>query len=156
MKTSNLGRVFALQFFARTVVLVVWMAPLLVHGAASAPPKEIAAKVPGDRRPVEIVGTEFNKEQAEATVTFRSSFGIFAFNLDLAGTRLTKLTFLIQKQKYCEGLDFRSKADKALDLRRAEGVKIAPRGEDLAIEITGPALAALQEGGRVQYINQYR
>jgi hypothetical protein len=132
------------------------LAGLLVGCSTGGSPTIIVTKVPGDQRPVEIVSTSLSKANREGTITFRSSFGIFAFDLDLAGANLTRLTLLIQHQQYCEGLDFWPRGGQKVELRHTDGVKISKRGEDLAIEIEGPALAHLKPGGRVQYVNQYR
>lgn len=118
----------------------------------------LVSKVEGDRRPVEIVSTALTASETEAAVTFRSAFGIFAFNLDLTGTKLTKLTLVIEKQRFCEGLGFSTEGGGVIDLLHGEGVTISAQGGSLAIEFAGPSLAALKAAGpgKIQYVNQYR
>jgi hypothetical protein len=63
---------------------------------------------------------------------------------------------IVKNQQYCEGLSFQDKAGHWTDLRHVEGVLVRQQGADLVIEITPPAVNLLKDGGRVQYINQYR
>lgn len=140
----------------RAAVALLWVLAIVGAGCASTAPREIVSRIPGDLRPFQIVRTEVSKDRSEATVTFSSSFGIFAFDLDLAGLELSKLTLVVQKQQFCEGLTFQPKDGRETDLRHAEGVKVSRQGNDLFIEIGPSALARLKKGGRVQYVNQYR
>lgn len=140
---------------ARIFLLAVFVADSL--GGAEA--LELVSKVPGDRRAVEIIRTEFSKDRSEATVTFASATGIFAFNLELGAARLSKLTLIVQEQSFCEGLTFRGKKREKggeTDLRTAEGVKIKKVGGNIVIELTTVAIEALRPGGQVQFVNQYR
>lgn len=117
---------------------------------------EIVSKIPGDQREFKILKSESSNDQREATVTFVSSFGIFAFNLALDGRRLSKLTLVIQGQSFCEGLTFRGKEGGEIDLRTAKSVKIAKVGPNIVIEFSAVVLNALSPGGQVQFVNQYR
>lgn len=130
-----------------------------VPGAIAADPSDTApfvSKIAADRREFEIVRTEFSPNRSAATVTLASATGIFAFNLDLAAAKLSKLTFVVQKQKFCEGLTFHGKDARETDLRSTKGVTVSQVADDIVIEFTAIALDALKPGGRVQYINQYR
>jgi len=42
------------------------------------------------------------------------------------------------------------------DLRHVEGVQVRQQGTDLVIEIVPPAVDLLRQGGRVEFVNQYR
>lgn len=121
-----------------------------------APAKITATAVPGDQRPFQVKGVETSSDGAAATVKLQSERGIFAFHLELTDQKLTSLTLVVEKERYCEGLSFSAKDGKAVDLREASGVSIHPRGPDLAIEIRGKALDTVKGGGRIQFINQYR
>jgi hypothetical protein len=63
---------------------------------------------------------------------------------------------LISKQTFCEGLTFQDRANKTTDLRHTEGVSVRKRGDDLLIEFGSPVLAVFGQGGRLQYVNQFR
>jgi hypothetical protein len=126
------------------------------HAAEVPPTPTIVVKVPGDQRPVEIIAAQFSKDQTEATITLHSKMGIFAIQLQLADVKLTKLTLLLPGERFCEGLNFWPDQGQQVELLYREGLKLIPREKELAIEITGPALAALGKGGKLQYINQYR
>jgi len=116
----------------------------------------LVTQVPGIRSTVEIVETKFSADRTEATATLRSKLGIFSIQLQLADLKLAKITLLIQGERHCEGLDFWPPQGAKIELRRSEGVKIAQRDKDLAIEFTGPALATLGKGGKLLYVNLYR
>ena len=129
---------------------------ILLIGCSNLGQRPLITKVPGDRREFEIVKVDYSARQGAAAITFSSSFGIFAFDLDLGGRKVNKLTFIVHNQRYCEGLNFQDRNRRATDLRRAKGVQVRRQGSDMVIEITPPALDLLKEGGRVQYVNQYR
>lgn len=141
---------------------ISWLSPLLALWLAScatppAPPEpEIISKIPGYRREVHIVSRIFSPDRKSAVITLHEPSGIFAFRLDLSGANLSRLTLIVQKQKYCEGLTFQPDAGRVIELPYAPGVKIFPAGEDMKIEFTRPALDLMKAGGRVHYINQYR
>lgn len=125
--------------------------------AEPTPGLPVVSPVPGVSPRFKMVEAKLSADGTEATLVLQSDLGIFSFNLAIpADARLTKLTLLIEKQKFCEGLDFCSTGGQTLELRTAEGVKIAPRGADLAIEITGKTLQEVRPGGKIQYVNQYR
>lgn len=118
--------------------------------------KAIVSLVPGDARPLKVVATELSADGAAATVTFQSELGIFAFQLHPQAEALTKLTLVIQGQQFCEGLTFWPPAGDPVDLLQTSGVTIEKKPRDLAITISGAAIAALRPGGKIQFINQYR
>jgi hypothetical protein len=99
---------------------------------------------------------EHAPRQAAAKITFSSSLGIFAFDLNPDGRVLNRLTLIVRDQRYCEELSFQDRAGRTTDLLRLQGVRVRQEGTDLVIEITTPAVAVLKDGGRVQYVNQYR
>src|SRR5262245_57441958 len=91
---------------------------------------------PGDQRPFKVTEIGFLPDGSEATVQFQSKLGIFAFHFELPEAKLKKLTLLIEKERFCEGLTFWNKDGKSTDLRGLAGVAIHARGADLAIEIS--------------------
>lgn len=117
---------------------------------------DLVSKIPGDRRQVQIVKVEFSNTRPEATATFSTALGIFAFDIDLRTRNLAKVTLVILEQEFCEGLTFRGKEAPELDLRTTHGARIARAGKNIVIELTGDALRAMGAGGRVQFVNQYR
>lgn len=116
----------------------------------------LVSKVPGDRREVEIVQADYSPRRAAATITIAGAFGIFAFELNPAGRKLKRLTLIVNDQQYCEELSFQDRHGHTTDLRRAEGVQARRQGSAIVIEIMPPAVDLLKEGGRVQYVNQFR
>jgi hypothetical protein len=124
--------------------------------ASSTPHRPLVSKIPGDQRELEIVQVDYSPGKAAATVTFSSSFGIFACNLNPDGRKLHRLMLIVKNQRYCEELSFQDKAGHWTDLRHAEDVQVRQQGADLVIEIAPPAVNLLTDGGRVQFINQYR
>jgi hypothetical protein len=116
----------------------------------------LVSKVPGDRREFEVVRVDYSPHQAAATITFSSSSGIFAFDLEPGGRKLKRLTILVSNERYCEGLTFQDRHERTVDLLRLQGVQVRHEAADLVIEIVSPALHLLKEGGRVQYVNQFR
>ena len=132
----------------------IFLAGCLALAAADGP--EIISKIPGYQREFKIVAKKFSADGREAAFTILEPGGIFAFRLDLANTKLSKLTFMVQKQKHCEGLTFQPDGQKEIDLKHAAGVKISQAGEDLVIEFAPAALEKMKPAGRFQFINQYR
>lgn len=127
---------------------------LLLTCLFAAEPQPLVSKIPGDRREFQIVATRRDADQASAT--FSSALGIFAFHLNLNAAKLSKLTLIIQKQVYCEGLTLQKTEGREIDLRTISGVKIQQHDGDTVIEFDATALRAMQPGGNVQYVNQYR
>jgi hypothetical protein len=119
-------------------------------------PEGVVSKVVGDQRPVTITKTELSSDRTAATVWFTSSLGIFAFTFQPGDLPLKTVTFVIEQQKYCEGLTFSPKSGKALDLRETDGVQVAVTNGNVRIEVRSPAIDQLKQGGRIQYVNQYR
>jgi hypothetical protein len=136
---------------ALSVILTV-----ILMAACSTAHGPLVSKIPGDRRQFEIVQVDYSPRQAVATLTFNSTFGIFAFDLNPDGRQLNRFTLIVRNQRYCEGLSFQDRAGRGTDLRHVEGVQVRQEGADLVIEIAPPAVNLLKDGGRVQYINQYR
>ena len=130
---------------------------LTACSTAPAPPApQIISKIPDYQRDFQIVSQTIAANGKEAVCTLLEPTGIFAFRLDLSGVKLTKLTFVIQRQKYCEGLTFQPDGGRIVELPHTKGVNISVVGGDLKIEFGLPALEILRVGGRVQFINQYR
>lgn len=129
---------------------------VLLLAACSTTYRPLVSKIPGDWREFEIVQADYSPRQAAATITFNSSFGIFAFDLNPDGRKLKRLNLIVKPQRYCEGLSFQDRSGHTTDLLHVEGVQIRPQGSDVVIEIAPPAVDLLREGGRFQYINQYR
>jgi hypothetical protein len=119
-------------------------------------PEGVVSKVPGDQRPVTIVRTELSDDKTSASVWFTSSLGIFAFTFEPGDLPLKTVTFIVQDQKYCEGLSFSPKTGNQVDLRHSDGVQVISTNGNLNIQVRAPAIDLLKKGGRVQYINQYR
>jgi hypothetical protein len=116
----------------------------------------LVSKIPDDRREFEIIKVEYSPRQADARISFSSSFGIFGFDLNPDGRKLKRLTFIVNNQRHCEGLTFQDRTGHTTDLLRLQGVHVFHQGTDLVIEIALPAVNLLHDGGRVQYVNQYR
>jgi hypothetical protein len=135
-------------------VFLTFLVILLIGCAAARGP--LVSKIPGDRREFEIVQIDYSPRQAAAKVTFSSALGIFAFEMKPDGRKLDRLTLIIKKQHYCEGLSFQDRSGHTTDLLRVDGVQVRPEGSDLVIEIAPPAVDLLREAGRFQYVNQYR
>lgn len=135
-------------------VLALWLAACTT--APPPPEPAIISKFPGYRREVQVVSQVFSPDRKSAVITLLEPSGIFACRIDLSGVKLSRLTLIVQKQKYCEGLTFQPEGGRAVELPHAPGVKISPAGEDMKIEFTPPALELMRTGGRLQYINQYR
>ncbi len=129
---------------------------VLLLAACATTYRPLVSKIPGDRREFEIVQADYSPRQAAATIAFNSSFGIFAFDLNPDGRKLKRLNLILKNQRYCEGLSFQDRSGHTTDLLHAEGVQIGPQGSDVVIEIATPAVDLLKEGGRFQYVNQYR
>lgn len=145
-----------LNTMLRSVVMGFLLTFLVTGSVCGADETEIVSKISGDKREFKIIKTEFSQNQSECTVTFASSVGIFAFNLDQSARNLSKLTLVIQDQLFCEGLTFRGKDHRETDLRTSKGVKITKAGRNIVIELSSEALNALKPGGQVQFVNQYR
>lgn len=146
---------FVPQHFSRFApLLALWLAACATPPAPPVP--EIISKIPGYRREFQIVSRTFSEDQKSAVITLLEPTGIFAFRLDLAGVKLSRLTLIVQRQKYCEGLTFQPEGGRVVELPHAPGVKISPAGDDLKIEFGPPALELMHAGGRIQFINQYR
>jgi hypothetical protein len=136
--------------------LPVTLSLLLLIGCSAFSKTALVSKIPGDRREFEIVQVEYSAREAAATITFASVSGIVAFDLSPDGRKLKKLTLIVNNERFCEGLSFQDRDGHTTDLRHAEGVQVFPRGTNLVIMIASPAIDLLKEGGRGQYINQYR
>jgi hypothetical protein len=145
-----------LQDRIHTAGMIFLQTVLFANFSGGAELPEIVSKIPGDRREFKIAKTEFSNDQREARVTFASTTGIFAFDLELGAHKLSRLTLVIQDQSFCEGLTFRGKDGGETDLRTAKGVKVATVGRNIVIELSAAALETLRPGGRVQFVNQYR
>ena len=130
--------------------------PVILLMACSTTHGPLVSRIPGDRREFEVAQVDYSPRQAAATITFNSSFGIFAFDLNPGGRKLKRLTLIVNNQLYCEGLSFQDKVGHWTDLLHVEGVQVHEKGADLIIEIVSPAVDLVKDGGRVQYINQYR
>jgi hypothetical protein len=137
-----------------TAVLGVLLLALLIACCMTHEP--LVSKIPGDRREFEIVEVDYSRHQAAARITFSSSFGIFAFDLNPEGRALKSLTITIRNQRFCEGLTFQDRTGHMTELLRTQGVQVRQQATDLAIDIVPPAVNLLKGGGRVQYVNQYR
>jgi len=135
-----------------------WPLLLLLLTAHAAAPQDldIISKIPGYRSDFKTVTKKISEDGKEAVFTLFEPTGIFAFRLDLSGTRFSKLTLIVQKQKFCEGLTFQSDGRQAIELKNIEGVRITQQGGDLSIEFGAAALEKLKPAGRFQFINQYR
>jgi len=128
----------------------------LLFACSVIPKAPVITRIPGDRREIEILKYDYLAVDSTATVTLASSLGIFAFDLNLNGADLRKLTLIVQNQTHCEGLTFQDRANKTTDLRHTSGVSVQKRGNDLLIEFGSPALAIFGQGGRLQYVSQFR
>jgi hypothetical protein len=128
-----------------------------VCAAEPAPQKsEIITEIPGYRKNYKITSEKISADGKEAIFTVLDPTGIFAFRLDLSGAKFSKLTLVVQKQKFCEGLTFQPDGKNTIELKQLKGVKITPQGDDLSIEFKSEALEKLKSAGRFQFINQYR
>jgi hypothetical protein len=125
-------------------------------GSPRALPDGVVSKIPGDGRPLSISKMELSEDKTQATVSFVSSLGIFAFAYQPGDLPLKTMTFVVENQNYCEGLTFHPKSGKEIDLRNAEGVRVAATNGTVRIEVRAPALETMKPGGRIQYVNQYR
>jgi hypothetical protein len=125
-------------------------------GSPQALPDGVVSKISGDARPLSISKTELSEDKTEATVSFVSSLGIFAFAYHPGDLPLKKLTFIIENEQYCEGLSFHPKTGKEIELRHLNGVQVAVTNGAVRIEVRSPALETIKSGGRIQYVNQYR
>ena len=103
-----------------------------------------------------VVSQSASADGKSATYVFEAPGGIFSFDLDLAGTQIESLTFVVKDEAYCEGLGLRPSEKEWIDLRRQEGVTISAAGKDVVIRFGPPAVAVLRKGGRLWFINQYR
>lgn len=128
----------------------------LLVGCSTAGNAPLVTKIPGDRSEFEIAQVDYSAGRDTARIIFSSSRGILRFDLNPGGRKLRKLTFVVKDQRYCEGFDIRNRSGHKTDLLRAEGVQVHPQGADLFIEITPPAVDVLNDGGRIQYVNQFR
>ncbi len=117
---------------------------------------EIISEIPGYRRDFKITSKKVSADGKEAVFTLLEPTGIFAFRLDLSGTKFSKLTLIVQKQKFCEGLTFQPDGQETIELKQLKGVKITQQVDDLSIEFQPAALDKLKPAGRFQFINQYR
>lgn len=117
---------------------------------------QIISEIPGYRKNYKITSEKISADGKEAIFTVLDPTGIFAFRLDLSGANFSKLTLIVRKQKFCEGLTFQPDAQATIDLKEIKGVKITPLGDDLSIEFQKEALEKLKPAGRFQFINQYR
>ncbi len=120
------------------------------------PAPALISKIPGYQRDFQIVSQTISSNGKEAVCTLLEPTGIFAFRLDLSGVKLSKLTLIVQRQKYCEGLTFQPDGGRVVELPHTKSVNISVVDGDLKIEFGPPALEILRVGGRVQFINQYR
>ena len=130
--------------------------PFVTLSAAAPQDLDVISKIPGDRSDFKMVSKKISEDGKEAVFTLLEPTGIFAFRLDLSGTKFSKLTLVIQKQRFCEGLTFQLDGQQAIDLKSVDGVRIAHQEGDLSIEFGPAALEKLKPGGRFQFINQYR
>ncbi|MEI7927358.1 MAG: hypothetical protein WCH40_02330 [Verrucomicrobiales bacterium] len=135
-----------------------WSLLLLLVTACAATPHDldVISKIPGYRSDFKTVSKRISEDGKEAVFTLFEPTGIFAFRLDLSGTRFSKVTLVVQKQKFCEGLTFQPDGSQAIELKSLEGVRITQQGDDLSIEFGAAALEKLKPAGRFQFINQYR
>lgn len=117
---------------------------------------EIISEIPGYKKNYRITSKKLSASGKEMIFTVLDPTGIFAFRLNLDGAKFSKLTFVVQKQKFCEGLTFQPDGQQTIELKEAKGVKITQQGEDLCIEFQTEALEKLKPAGRFQFINQYR
>ncbi len=126
--------------------------------AASAAPAVDDLIVPNEvfAKDYTVVAREFSPDRTSARYVFDSPRGIFRFELNIADIPLSKIIFVIRNQQKCEGLELQTKAGKAIDLRRAEGVTVRRVGNDLEIEFLPAAIASLRPGGTFQFVNEYR
>jgi hypothetical protein len=129
---------------------------ILFIGCSTVGNRPLVTKIPGDRREFEIVQVDYSPRQAAVTATFSSAFGIFAFDLNPDGRRLKQLTLIIENQHYWEGLSFEDRSGHSTDLLHVEGVQVRQQDSNIVIQITAPAMELFKEGGRVQFVNQYR
>ena len=109
---SGLNRVYGLAGSGGTVRVL----PLVLLIACSTAQGPLVSKIPDDRREFEIVKVEYSPRQAAAAIRFSSSFGIFAFDLNPDGRKLKRLTFIVDNQRYCEGLTFQDRSGHTTDL----------------------------------------
>ena len=137
----------------KSMLPILALLPLIACSTAQGP---LVSKIPDDRREFEIVKVEYSPRQAVARISFSSSFGIFAFDLNPDGRKLKRLTLSVNNQRHCERLTFQDRTGHTTDLLRLQGVQVFHQGTDLVIEIALPAVNLLHDGGRVHYVNQYR
>ncbi len=76
-------------------VLLSFSAILLISCSTAHDP--LVSKIPGDRRKFEIIQVDYSPHQATATITFDSSFGIFAFDLNPDGRKVKTLTLIVKQ-----------------------------------------------------------
>ena len=129
---------------------------ILLVGCSTVGNRPLVTKIPGDRREFEIVRVDYSPRQAAATAIFSSSFGIFAFELNPDGRKLTQLTLIVKNQRYGEGFSFQDRSGHSADLLHVEGVQVSRLDGNIVIQITTPAMELLKEGGAGQFVNQYR
>ena len=110
-------------------------------------------RYPGD---FTIVSKEIAPDNPSARYEMISKFGIFSFDINLTGEKFSTVTLTVKNQQSCEGLNFQPRDSKWIDLKGKKGVKIETGTNGVLIEFSQPALAILEQGGRVQFINQYR
>ncbi len=141
-----------LRISLKTIGLVMLLGCLSLNSQAA---ELITAnpRYPGD---FTIVSKEIAPDRSGARYKMISKFGIFSFDLNLTGEKLSTLTLVVKNQQSCEGLNLQPKDSKWIDLKENKGVKIKTGTNGVTIEFSRPALALLEKGGRVQFINQYR
>jgi hypothetical protein len=120
-------RCFLVEFESAVEAVRLPILAMVLLIACSTAQGPIVSKIPDDRREFEIVKVEYSPRRAAATITFSSSFGIFAFDLDPDGRKFKRLTLIVNNQRYCEGLTLQDRSGHTTDLLRLEGVQASTR-----------------------------
>jgi len=91
----------------------------------------------------------------------RSETGIFSFDIVPPPKAVKKMTLVLLEQRRLEGLGLTTRAGKWVNLgchpptSLHEGVQIEMNDDTFRVDLTGPALDLVRQGGRLQVIRQY-
>jgi len=135
-------------------------AVLLLGAVLGEPDASNVVRIPASQaKRVQLVQEQLSVDGSAATVVFRAPGGIFFCDVLPLRPPLKKLTFIIRNEKHWEGVQFFPGGDmqrEAIDLSRADGVRIFRSGKDVRIEFGPAGMILLKQGGRFQFVNQYR